>query len=120
MAEENPTATFMVIVQRDVKNKNVNEDEPEEDVEKEGGKVKKSFKVIESFSAELTGKQILKLAKKKKVRWISADAPMASTAAPGMDSVRDEFASQTYAGKWHDYLDFKLAGQVRARAQQPE
>ncbi len=66
MAEENPDATFMVIVQREVKNKNVQEDDPEEEVEKGGGKVKKQFKMVESFSAELTGKQILNLAKKKR------------------------------------------------------
>ncbi len=81
MAEENPKAVFMVIVQKEVKYKDLNETDPEVDAESEGGKVKKQFKVIESFSAELTGKQILKLAKKKKVRWISADAPMVSTAA---------------------------------------
>jgi serine protease AprX len=98
MAEENPDATFMVIVQREVKNKNLNEDDPEAEIEKEGGKVKRKFKLIESFSAELTGKQILKLAKKKKVRWISADAPVVSTAGPGMDTFRDEFASQSYEG----------------------
>ena len=78
MAADNPDATFMVIVQREVKNKDAQEDDPETDVEKEGGKVKKQFKFVESFSAELTGKQILKLAKKKKVRWISADALMVS------------------------------------------
>ena len=80
MAEENPDAVFMVIVQKEVKYKNLNETDPEVDAESEGGKVKKKFTVIESLLAELTGKQILKLAKNKKVRWISADAPMVSTA----------------------------------------
>ena len=65
---ENPDATFMVIVQREVKNKNVNEENPETEVAREGGRVKKQFKAIESFSAELTGRQILKLAEKRKVR----------------------------------------------------
>jgi serine protease AprX len=54
--------------------------------------------MIVSFSAELTGKEIGKLAKNPKVRWISADAPMVSTASPGMESVRDEFTSQSYSG----------------------
>ena len=79
MAEENPDATFMVIVQREVKNKNLKDDDPEVDVQKGGGRIKQQFKFVESFSAEMTGKEILKLAKKKKVRWISADAPMVST-----------------------------------------
>lgn len=96
MAQENPDATFMVIVQREVKNRNVNETNPETDVNNEGGKVKKQFKVIESFSAEMTGRQILRLVKKRKVRWISADAPMVSAGAPGMETVRDEFQSQAY------------------------
>ncbi len=113
MAAENPDAVFMVIVQREVKNKDVQEDDPETDVEKDGGKVKKQMKMIESFSAELTGKQILKLAKKKKVRWISADAPMVSTAV-GDPTVRDEFATatysnnngtQTWAGNWAETGD---------------
>ena len=98
MAAENPKATFMVIVQKAVKNKNLAETEPEADVKNEGGKVTKRFKVIESFSAELTGKQILKLAKKRKVRWISADAPMVSTATAGMESMQDEFTSNSYSG----------------------
>ena len=98
MAAENPDATFMVIVQREVKNKNVNEENPETEVAREGGRVKKQFKAIESFSAELTGRQILKLAEKRKVRWISADAPMVSAGGPGMDTVRDEFQSPAYDG----------------------
>jgi serine protease AprX len=97
MAADNPDATFMVIVQRDAKNKDVQEDDPETDIANDGGQVKQQFKMIESFSAELTGKEILKLAKKKKVRWISADALVVSTAA-GMETVRDEFTSNSYNG----------------------
>ncbi|MBE7435913.1 MAG: S8 family serine peptidase [Anaerolineales bacterium] len=113
MAEENPDAVFKVIVQKAVKVKNSTETDPEADVENEGGKVKKHFTVIESFSAELTGRQILKLAKKKKVRWISVDAPMVSMAA-GDPTVRDEFAkvaysnnngTQTWAGNWAETGD---------------
>jgi serine protease AprX len=98
MAAENPKATFMVIVQKAVKNKNLAETEPEADVQNEGGKVTKRFKVIESFSAELTGKQILRLAHKRKVRWISADVPMVSTSTAGMESMQDEFTSNSYSG----------------------
>ena len=98
MAAENPKATFMVIVQKEVKNKNLAETEPEIDVKNEGGKVTKRLKVIEGFSAEVTGKQILKLVKKKKVRWISADVPMVSTSTAGMKSMQDEFTSNSYSG----------------------
>ena len=98
MAEENPDATFMVIVQRDAKNKDLPDDDPEVAVEKGGGQVKKQLDLIVSFSADMTGKEITKLAKNPKVRWISADAPMVSTAYPGMETVRDEFAAQSYSG----------------------
>jgi len=98
MAKENPLATFMVIVQKEADKKDLIDEDPLTDVKKGGGKVKKHLKLIESFSAEISGKEIIKLAKNKKVRWISADAPMVSTAAGGMDSIRDEFTSNTYDG----------------------
>jgi serine protease AprX len=98
MAEENPDAIFMVIVQKEAKNKDLKDDDPEVAVTKGGGQVKKQLDLIVSFSAEMTGKEITKLAKNPKVRWISADAPMVSTAAPGMDSVRDEFNTKAYSG----------------------
>jgi serine protease AprX len=97
LAAEHPDDTFLVIIQREVKNKDLKDDEPEKAVEKAGGRVKKQLQMIESFSAELTGKEIEKLARHPKVRWISFDAPMISTAA-GSDSVRDEFASVAYDG----------------------
>jgi serine protease AprX len=98
MAEENPDATFMVIVQKEAKNKDLPDDGPEVFVEKGGGLVKKQLDMIVSFSAEMTGKEITKLAKHPKVRWISPDAPMISAAAPGMENVRDEFVTQSYGG----------------------
>jgi hypothetical protein len=93
LAEENPDATFMVIVQKEAQNKDL-----EDEVLKGGGRVKKQLDPIVSFSAEMTGKEIVKLAKHPKVRWISVDAPMLSTASPGMETVRDEFNSRTYNG----------------------
>jgi serine protease AprX len=98
MAADNPDATFMVIVQRDAKNKDLPDDDPEVAVEKGGGQVKKQLDMIVSFSAELTGKEIGKLAKNPKVRWISADGLVVSTAAPGMETIRDEFAAKSYSG----------------------
>lgn len=98
MAEENPDATFMVIVQKEAKNKDLKDMEVEDEVLKGGGQVKKQLDLITSFSAEMTGKEITKLAKNPKVRWISADAPMVSTAAPGMDAALDNFISVSYSG----------------------
>ena len=74
LADEHPDDRFLVIIQRDVKNKDLKDDDPETALEKEGGRVKKQLQMIESFSAELTGKKIEKLAKNPKVRWISFDA----------------------------------------------
>ncbi len=96
MAEENPDAIFRVIVQKDAKNKDLKDMELEKSVKKGGGKVTKQLDLIVSFSAEMTGKELTKLAKNPKVRWISADAPMVSTAAPGMETYRDEFESESY------------------------
>ncbi|KAA0259802.1 MAG: hypothetical protein EDM79_19215, partial [Chloroflexi bacterium] len=96
MAEENPDAIFMVIVQKEAKNKDLKDMEVEEKVLKGGGQVKKQMDMIVSFSAELTGKEILKLARHPKVRWISADAPMVSTHLPGTNTVLDMFSSKSY------------------------
>ncbi|MEK7325542.1 MAG: S8 family serine peptidase [Chloroflexota bacterium] len=96
LAAEHPDDTFMVIIQREVKNKDLADDDPETAVDKAGGRVRKQLQMIESFSAELTGKEIEKLAKNPKVRWISFDAPLFSTAA-GDPTVRDEFGSTSYA-----------------------
>ena len=95
MAEENPDATFMVIVQKDAQNKDLPDDDPEIAVEKGGGQVKKQLDLIVSFSADMTGKEIIKLAKHPNVRWISADAPLISTAAED-PRVRDDFGSTSY------------------------
>lgn len=96
LAAEHPGETFMVIIQREMKNKNFNDDDPDVAIEKAGGKVKKQLQMIESFSAELTGKEIEKLAKNPKVRWISFDAPLVSTAV-GDPTVRDEFNTVSFA-----------------------
>ena len=80
-AADYPDETFPVIVQRNVKNKYLKDISPEEVVKKAGGQVKKQLGLIESFSAELTGKEIERLARHPKVRWVSLDAPMFSTSA---------------------------------------
>lgn len=98
LAAEHPDDTFNVIIQREVKNEDLPDDDPEVEVEKEGGEVKRQLTLIESFSAELTGKKIVKLAKSKKIRWITFDAPMVSTSGPGLETVRDEFTDGTYQG----------------------
>ena len=98
MADENPDAVFMVIIQKDAKNKDLKDEDPEVSVEKGGGRVTTQLDLIVSFSAEMTGREIAKLAKHPKVRWISADAPMLSTAGTGMETVRDEFTYNKYSG----------------------
>jgi serine protease AprX len=98
MAEENPEAVFRVIVQKETKNKDLKDMELENEVLKGGGKLRKQLGLIVSFSAEMTGKELIKLAKHPKVRWISVDAPMVATGSPGMESVRDEFNSTSFDG----------------------
>ena len=49
--------------------------ELEDEVLKGGGQLKKHLDLIVSFAAEMTGKEVTRLAKHPKVRWISADAP---------------------------------------------
>ena len=98
MAKENPDATFMVIVQKVVKNKDRKDMEVEGEIIKGGGQVKKQLDMIVSFSAEMTGKEISKLAKHPKVRWISADALVVSTATAGLESVLDSFGARIYNG----------------------
>ena len=88
MAEENPDAIFMVIVQKEAKNKDLPDDDPDVAVEKGGGQVKKQLDLIISFSAEVTGKELVKLARNPKVRWISADAPMVSRKASKKNAPR--------------------------------
>jgi hypothetical protein len=94
LADEHPDDTFLVIIQREVKNKDLKDDDPETALEKEGGRVKKQLQMIESFSAELAGEKIEKLAKNPKVRWISFDALVVSNSASD-PKVRDDFNMKT-------------------------
>jgi hypothetical protein len=98
LVQKYPEETFRVIVTREAKNMEIKDLELEQAVLASGGKVKKQLGLIASFSADMTGKHVEKLAKHPKVRWISSDALMVSTALPGMENLRDEFASTSYAG----------------------
>jgi serine protease AprX len=97
LAAEHPDDTFRVIIQREVKNKHLNDDDPETAVARASGKVRKQLRMIESFSAELTGKRIARLARHPKVRWISLDVPLVSTAT-GLSTIRDEFTNKSFDG----------------------
>ena len=99
LAQEHPDFLFPVIVQKELKNKDLPDDDPETVVEKANGKVNREKKMdfIASFSADLTGKEIIKLAKNPKVRWVSLDAPLFSTGT-GFDTVLDEFPVKAYNG----------------------
>jgi len=96
LVQEYPNEIFRVVVQRDAKNKDLREMELENWVQQGGGNVRKQLGMIESFSAELTGKEVEKLAKNPKVRWISPDAPVVSTGTAGLSTVLDEFDGQVY------------------------
>lgn len=98
LVQENPDATFKVIVERDAKNKDLKEMELEDIVKKGGGQVKKQLDLIVSFAAEMTGKEVEKLAKNPKVLWISPDAPVTSTADLGLSTVLDMFKNYNYQG----------------------
>jgi serine protease AprX len=90
--QEHPDDLYRVVVQKASKEKN-----PEKQVEDGGGKVKKQLELITSFAAEMTGKEVLKLAKHKEVRWISIDAPMVSTSVES-PVVMDSFTTTSYSG----------------------
>ncbi len=118
LAAEHPDEIFTVIIQREVKNKDLPDDEPEREVEKAGGQVRKQLAMIESFSAEVIGKEIEKLARHPKVRWISFDAPLVS-ASTGDPYVRDDFSVASYsnnngtaswAGSWVETNDDSTPG----------
>ena len=99
LVQDHPDELFKVIVQKDAKNKDLKEMEPEELVKKGGGQVRKQLDLIVSFAAEMSGREIEKLAKNPKVRWISPDAPVVSTGVkPGTRTYRDEFNSVSYSG----------------------
>ncbi len=97
LAAERPNDSLRVIIQREVKNRNLPGDSAEQEVSRKGGRVRQQLNLIESFSAELTGKEIEKLARHPKVRWITLDAPLVSTNA-GLASVRDNFPTVAYNG----------------------
>jgi subtilisin family serine protease len=99
MVQDNPDATFKVIIQKDARNKDLRNMELEGEVLRGRGQVKKQLDMIVSFSAEMTGKEVTKLAKNPKVRWISPDAPVVSTAImPGTYTFRDEFNLGSFSG----------------------
>jgi serine protease AprX len=118
LAAEHPDDTFWVIIQREVKNRNLPGDSPERLVEIARGRVRRQLAMVESFAAELTGRQIERLARHPKVRWITFDAPLVSTAA-GDPTVRDEFSAvsysndngtQSWAGSWAESGDDGMPG----------
>lgn len=76
MAREYPDDYFSVIVQKSNNNENRN---IEQEVASRGGLITRELDFINSFSANLTGVEIIKLANNKNVRWISYDAPMSSS-----------------------------------------
>ena len=93
-----PDSMFKVIVQKDAKNKDLTDRELEDTVLMGKGQIRKQLGMIMSFSAEMTGKEIEKLAKNPKVYWISPDAPVVSTGSAGLSTVLDTFKNYNYNG----------------------
>ena len=91
-----PSEMFKVVVQKDAKNKDLKDMELESEVLKGNGNIRKQLGLIMSFSAEMSGKEIEKLAKNPKVHWISPDAPMVSTGSAGLSTVLDTFSNRNY------------------------
>ena len=106
MVQEYPDATFRVIVQKveknkDLRNRQRNSDsdtELEDNVRNSGGRVERRFGLIVSFSAEMTGREVEKLARNPKVNWISPDAPVISADAQSVSTVLDTFKGMIYDG----------------------
>jgi serine protease AprX len=99
LANAHPDFVFPVIVQKNLRNKNLPDDDPETAVAKVNGKIHKNKKMsfIASFSADLTGKRIAKLATNPKVRWISLDAPLFTSDATTA-TVLDSFTALAFDG----------------------
>lgn len=97
MARDHPNDKIRVIVQKDMRQKNAPGDEPEQALEKTGGKVKKRLDLINGFSAELAAKDLEKLAKHNKLLWVSFDAPLFSTALV-TSTVMDTFTTGAFDG----------------------
>ena len=93
LAQEHPDDVFQVIVQKTTKDKNA-----EKVVAEGGGKVQKNLELIASFSAEMNGREVLKLASRKDVHWISMDAKVFSAGGFDSNTFKDEFNSIVYSG----------------------
>ncbi|MBE7435915.1 MAG: S8 family peptidase [Anaerolineales bacterium] len=98
MAEENPEARFMVIVQKEAENKDLKDMEVEDEVLKNGGNIIKSLDMIAGFSAEMKGGELLKLAGHEGVHWISIDSQVFLAGGFDSNTFRDEFNSIGYNG----------------------
>lgn len=96
LVQQYPKEKFKVIIQRDIKKKDLKKEKWRGSIDREalkdGGRIRKQLDLVVSFSAELKGRRIAKLATHPKVRWISPDAPVVSTGVkPGTYTYRDEF-----------------------------
>ncbi len=93
LAQEHPEDVFPVIVQKTTKEKNA-----EWAVAESGGKVIKNLDMIASFSAEMSGSEVLDLATRQDVQWISMDAKVFTAGGFDSNTFKDEFNSISYSG----------------------
>ena len=80
LAAQDPEQTVSVIVQKSVK-----DDRVEQAVGALGGMVTKDLNIINAFAAEMMAKDAARLTNVAGVRWVSLDAPTASTTSATLD-----------------------------------
>jgi serine protease AprX len=110
MAAERPDATLSVIVQKAVKDTQV-----ESLVARLGGTVTADLHIINAFGAKLPAKAITELSRADGVRWVSLDAPVAETVyAQSVDTtnLKNAYVHAIRASKlWKESPYLELQGQ---------
>ena len=93
LIQEKPDGVFRVIVQKTTKEKDA-----EWAVAENGGRLQKPLEMIDSFSAEMSGKEVLELATRQDVHWISSDARVFVAGGFNSNTFKDGFNSISYSG----------------------
>ena len=97
LAATDPNELVAVIVQKTGQNSAA-----EKAVASVGGRITKSFPMIHSFAAALPARAVTALASSPAVKWISLDAPVATTNNTGL-TIADDFVDMAYNGSSGGY-----------------
>ena len=97
LAATDPNELVAVIVQKAGQNSAA-----EKAVASVGGRITKSFPMIHSFAAALPARAVTALASSPAVKWISLDAPVATTNNTGL-TIADDFVDMAYNGSSGGY-----------------